>query len=156
MVSFTYTGNCFITYCLLMEYHFGLSPKFFLVYLFVDSAYLPLSSSRSIQIYPSFPPTPTRRAFTADPLVRLHRDRGRSRQVSKKKVVRSPEPDLVSLDELEPLDKMLPPIQAIVDQMGARLIKEKVTSALHGHVSPHLGKMVLFAIIPCSCVLSDT
>ena len=74
------SGNCFITYCLLIGNNVGRSPKFFLVFLFDGLAFLILSSSRSIQIYPSFLLTPTRRAFTADPLVRLHPDLARSRR----------------------------------------------------------------------------
>ena len=50
-----------------------------LLVLLIDGlALLILFSSRSIQIYPSFLRTPTRRAFTSDPLVRLHCDRSRS------------------------------------------------------------------------------
>ena len=51
-----------MTYCLLIENHFGRSPKFFLVLLFDGlglSFTVILSPSRSTQIYPSFLPTPT-------------------------------------------------------------------------------------------------
>ena len=69
---------CYITYGLLIGNNVGRSPKFFLVFLFDGLAFLILSSSRSIQIYPSFLLTPTSRAFTSDPPVRLHPDRPRS------------------------------------------------------------------------------
>ena len=77
-----------MTYCLLIENHFGRSPNFFLVLLFDGLALLILSPSIKQDLpksfYPSFLPTPTRRAFTVDPLVRLQTvrrdpDRGRSR-----------------------------------------------------------------------------